>query len=236
MVVVMGKHPEPLQKPPPTGSVWEAIERERLALGWSARELSTQALGQGSASHFSLTSSRQNWESVAVSTQKAYVDALVRAGVPRERLEPGIQVPVADECEDEIALAQEAAGLLARTFDITIEEAWLEFLDPLPQRYKGEAWTVTRLFEAAVDNRKRRLGQETEAIIGPDDPTLGGEPGPDKPVGKSGAPTIRNLSMDALKGAAPTARRAVFVDESDEHPSGTLRAAGKGKRAKKARR
>lgn len=72
-----------LKNPPPAGTVWERIEEERLALGWSARELDDQA--DATPNHFTLIATRGNWSEVQSSVRDEYVAALVRAGVDPKR-------------------------------------------------------------------------------------------------------------------------------------------------------
>lgn len=73
----------PLAQPPPGGTVWAAIERERMALNWSARRFDREA--EVTEGHYTLVSTRGNWDSVEAGLRDAFVGALVKAGVPVER-------------------------------------------------------------------------------------------------------------------------------------------------------
>lgn len=85
------------------GTVWENIERERLALGWSESELSTRAMGKSSRTHYNITARNGAWGTVQADTTAKYVQALVDAGVEKYRLLieagalPGMSKRVPDE-------------------------------------------------------------------------------------------------------------------------------------------
>jgi hypothetical protein len=70
-----------MDNPPPSGSVWEAVEQSRLALRWSARAISTHA-GLGVAFYARLAA--RGWNAVDES-RDAILAALVAAGIPPTR-------------------------------------------------------------------------------------------------------------------------------------------------------
>lgn len=80
------KFQKPVEPPPPKGTVWELVERERLALGMSASALSVAAMGAKSRSHYNLMATNGSWETAQGTTLQKYVAALVSAGVSPERL------------------------------------------------------------------------------------------------------------------------------------------------------
>lgn len=87
-LLAVSKSPEPVDPPPPPGSVWAAIERERIALGWSQRKLAREA-GLKSESHYGLIGTQSNWNAED-KTREAIVAALTRAGVDRNVLIPDV--------------------------------------------------------------------------------------------------------------------------------------------------
>jgi transcriptional regulator with XRE-family HTH domain len=78
-LVFVPKKPAPIEPPPPKGSLWETLERERLKLGWSAREFSRQA-GLKSPTHYGLIGTQSGWNA-SVETQARLLRALFKAGV-----------------------------------------------------------------------------------------------------------------------------------------------------------
>jgi hypothetical protein len=64
---------KPLKNPPPAGSPWEEVEKERLRRNWSQRELSRRAAEPGesdkkSETHYGMIAHRNGWEKTELAT------------------------------------------------------------------------------------------------------------------------------------------------------------------------
>lgn len=129
-----------------------------MTLGWSARKLSREA-GMKSHSHYSVLASRENWNADLATVTK-FVEALVRAGVPREEF--GAPAGRPRPPLDTFAMAREGADLLHREKGVPLDLAWLAMRDvvlnePSPEGFYREGWrrALERAFpgstEAAYD-------------------------------------------------------------------------------------
>jgi hypothetical protein len=133
----------PLPNPPPPGSPWEAIERARKKLGWSARKLSSEATGKPGSSHYSVISLRKSWDT-ELSTLEQFIAALVRAGIPEVEVRHVPSVAASDpstELRDEIA-----ETLIRKGYKIRRAEQAAELVLREPSR---AAW-VARAVEIAA--------------------------------------------------------------------------------------
>lgn len=106
-LLVVAKHTPPIDPPPPPGSVWERIEKARLSLGWSGRELSRKAFLK-SETHYGLIGTQSKWNADE-RTRDALIAALIREGVDPNTLEGPKLLPYRGEVEP---LRKHAAALL----------------------------------------------------------------------------------------------------------------------------
>lgn len=138
--------------------MWAVVERHRLALGWSARKLSREAHQgrKGSESHYSVIANRDNWNADLATVNK-FVEALVRAGVPREEFGAAPAGRPVPEAEVTLLMAREAAELLAAGLGQDVEDVWPDFLHPF-EKSKADRWTVSAMVREVGKLTRQRLG------------------------------------------------------------------------------